>query len=431
MKDFRLLFRRIRSSNITIIIISLLLSVAIWSVVKINFSEETTKTLTDIRVALDSSHAEENSFYPFYDENDLLVSVQISGKSYDINSKSFSASDIVVEASSGYIDSAGYKVLNLTASSTNSDITVVSVAPSSVTVFYDRKDTRAFDVEARLTNDVKAVAADKYTIGKLVPNPSTVEVEGPATVISEIKKVAFVATIKDEDLPLTETKELNASIEYEIEGNRGAGMLTCVGIDEKNSPATVTVPISNIQRIPTSVNFINLPEYFSNSTVPVRISPESVDVSFSGTEESVSTVVIGTIDFRELKNAKNRFTFDAASSQVYTVLSDVKSFEVTVDLSSYSSKKITTVPQNIIFIGQDDAKSYAVSDIENACPTVTVIGPAETLKKLDAESLQVEVNVSSLDAKGERLRCDVTNITIPDFGDCWAYGEYNCYINVS
>ena len=426
MNNFKRIIKKAKRSNITLIVFSLLLSIIVWAVVKINFSEDATRTLTDIRVSLDSSLAEENSFYPFFEGDEIKVDVQVTGKSYEINSRSFSSSDIVIEASSGFVDSTGYKVINLSPTSNNPDITISSVSPSSINVFYDRKESRTVDVEAFVTNEGDIVEKG-YTLGKPVPSLSTVEVEGPATVVSALNKVIFSAEVSKDKLPLKETTELPAKVEYDMESSRGSVFLTIKSLQADKVEATVTVPVSSVRTVPVSVSFLNQPAYYADNPLNVSISPESVDVSFSSTSDDVDRIIIGAVDFRQLKNEKNAFTIDAETSGTYTILSDVSSFEVTVDLSDMSSKTLDESPSNIVFTGQETGEKYSVAENSKNLKDIVIIGPKESLEKIKADDLQVEINVSELEGNGTK-RCKVSNIAITTADDCWVYGDYYCYV---
>ena len=188
MKKDKKAFDKLFYNNKFVLAFSILLALVFWTTVKINYSDNTTRTVSDVKISLDSSFAKENDFVPFIDSDKLTVDVEISGKSYAINSKSFSKDDIIVEASSGYIDSAGYKVINLSAKTTENDVTVVSINPSTITVFFDRKASGTFNVEAKLNNDLDSLVEDGYRVGQPVASLSTVDVSGPASVVEKIKE---------------------------------------------------------------------------------------------------------------------------------------------------------------------------------------------------------------------------------------------------
>ena len=139
MNNKKGIFEKVFYNNKFLLVFSFILAVSLWAVVKINFSDNTTRTISDVKVTIDSSLSEETDFVPFINQEDLYVDVQVSGKSYNIDSYSLSKSDIIVEATTGYVDTAGYKVLNLTARTTDGDVSVTGIYPATIPVFLDRK----------------------------------------------------------------------------------------------------------------------------------------------------------------------------------------------------------------------------------------------------------------------------------------------------
>ena len=108
-------FEKLFYNNKFVLAFSVFLAVIFWAAVKMNYSDNTTRIISDVRISLDTTFTKDNDFVAFVDSDKLTVDVEVSGKSYVINSKSFSKDNITVEASSGYIDSAGYKVITLSA----------------------------------------------------------------------------------------------------------------------------------------------------------------------------------------------------------------------------------------------------------------------------------------------------------------------------
>ena len=212
-------FEKIFYNNKFLFILSLVLAVALWAIVKINYSGNTNKIITDVKVSIDSSLAQENDFIPFVEDEGLNVDVEVTGKSYNISS--LSKDDIIVEASAGYVDSAGYKVLTLTARSSETEVDIASVTPSTITVFFDRKANDAFNVEAKIENGDELQSTDEYYVGKPVPSLNTVNVTGPASVIENLKKVIFTAKVDANLLPLTQTVAVPAEISFEMTNGRG------------------------------------------------------------------------------------------------------------------------------------------------------------------------------------------------------------------
>ena len=80
--------------NKILMILCILVSVIIWATVKINYSADTVRTVSDIRASLGST-AEELDFTAFINEEDLLVDVEVTGKAYNINTHALTKDDII------------------------------------------------------------------------------------------------------------------------------------------------------------------------------------------------------------------------------------------------------------------------------------------------------------------------------------------------
>ena len=428
-------FEKIFYNNKFLMVFSVVMAVVLWAVVKINYSDNTTRTISDVKISVDDSLARENDYIMFADSDSLYVDVQVSGRAYDINAYSLSRDEIIVEATSGYIDSAGYKTLNLTARTEDADVDVVKVSPSSVTVFFDRTKTEEFNVEARLTNDIESLSSDGYYVGQPVPSVSTVSVTGPASVIDRISNVYFTATVDEKSLPLTATKEVGAEIDFDLERKRDAQFLVCDNVGNDVNPATVTIPVSVIKSVDTSVKFVNQPSFFNNNPPKYTITPSSVDISFNPEDEEYNTFNVGTIDFRKLSNKVNTFEFDV-DEKVSSLLvdKDIKSFKVTVDLSSFKSKTIDASASNVVFLNQSPDYRYTASLENSGLDKVVVFGSDAGLSKIKADNLQIEINVSSLDTAvktGQSVKISNISIRSEDITDCWISGTYRAVVSVS
>lgn len=431
------LFERLFYSNKFLLVFSLILSILLWAAVKINYSDSTKRTINDVKINIESEVAQDNDFVPFIDSSDLYVDVVVEGKAYNINSYSLSRDDIVVEATSGFVDSAGYKTLNLTAKINESDVDVVKVSPSTITVFFDRESKETFNVEARLTNNLDELTKSGYYVGQPVPSVGTVEVSGPSSVIERLNKVYFDATLSENDLPLTSTKEVNAEVVYDIASQKGANFLKCNGIDAGLNTATVTIPVSKIKTVKTNVKFINQPKAFEKENPLITIYPPEVEISYNPEDEEYKKFNIGTIDFKTLTNSVNTFDFEIDEKQASLLVDkNIQSFSVSVDLSSFGQKTIDASACKVVFLNQKDGYRYNATLTGYDLDNVTLIGPWNTLDKITADNIQIEINVSSLSTELSReQKVEISNISIvsdsDEFNDCWVNGQYYASVLVS
>ncbi len=438
-KNKKSIIERIIYNNKLLMVFCLIISVVLWAAVKINYSAETTRTISDVKITVLGT-PEGSDLVPFIGAEDLFAEVTVSGKAYNINSYALTKDDIVVEASGGYIDSAGFKVLNLTVKSSEtgdlSDVEITSVSPATISVYYDRKITETFDVEARITNKLDSLAEGEFTVGQPVPSMNTVDVTGPATVLNKMTKVYFEGSVVEDDLPLTQAKVIPADISYELESKRYEQFLNCESVNDESNPATVTIPVYVTKSIPTQVKFINQPSYYTENSPEVKITPSKLKVTYNPAEsEDYEFLTVGTVDFRSLLNKVNTFEFEVDDKfKNSAVDTSFGQFKVTVDMSAMSKKTIDITGGKVVLLNQAEGFSYTVDISESNFDSVVVVGPKKSLDKITADDIQVEINVSSLSVRARSTQSiEVSNISIvnEEITDCWIYGKYDAVIGVS
>ena len=428
------IYEKIFYNNKLLLVFSFILAIILWAVVKVNYSEDTTREIKGVPVTLDASLAEENDYVPFYGEDKLFVDVTVSGRALDINQYSLSTDKLIIEATSGYVDSPGYKTLTLMPV-LESDINIVKITPSTITVYFDRMQSAQVNVEAKLTNDMEELVGDGYTVGQLAPSVNTANVSGPATVVDNLKKVYFEATVNSDQLPLTATTEVAAQISYALDKERASQFLVCENVGTDANPATVTIPVSKVSTVPTAVKFVNQPSSFDEQPPQVKITPANVEISYTPDGEEPASFTVGTIDFRKLKDGVNKFQLMAKETDAALLYNATEeTFLVSVDLRSMSSKTIDATGSNVVFLNQSDNKKYTANLRSDGLGSLTLIGPADSLEKLTADQLQIEINVSSLKTDTDIWQTvKVSNVSIraDGAGDCWVYGTYSARVRVT
>ncbi len=437
-KNNKSIIEKIIYNNKLLMVFCLVISVVLWAAVKINYSAETTRTISDVKITIVNNDG--SDLVPFVGTEDLYAEVVVSGKAYNINSYALTKDDVVVEASGGFIDSAGFKVLNLTVKPSEtgdlSDVEITSVTPSVISVYYDRKITRTFDVEARITNNLDSLSEGEFTVGQPVPSLSNVDVTGPATVLNKMTKVYFEGSVIEDELPLTQAKVIPADISYELESKRYEKYLVCESVNDESNPATVTIPVYVTKNVPTQVKFINQPAFYTENPPEVKITPSELKVTYNPAEsEEYEFIHVGTVDFRSLLNEVNTFEFKIDDKLVNSGTdTSFGEFKVKVDMSSMSKKTLDITGGKVVLLNQIDGYTYTVDTSRSNFDSVVVIGPKKSLDKITADDIQVEINVSGLllNARTTQL-IEVSNISIvnDEIDGCWIYGKYDAVIGVS
>lgn len=423
-------------NNKFVMFISVALAIIIWASVKINYSTDITRVVSDVRISLNTDVSDDSGYKYFVDEEQLYVDVEISGKAYDVNSNVIDKEDIIVTAPGAYSDYAGKKELSLNAriEGGRGNAQIVSVIPSKITVFYDREVTETFNVEAKLTDDTSTLVGENYIFSELrVSGSKTVDITGPESVISKIETVYLTATVDESMKPLEKSVLLEPKIEYKFKESVDTGYLRWLKVEDEIPK--VNVVVKEIKNVPTAIKYINNPSDYKPGDDNVVIDPENV-IILGSAESNVSQYLVHTIDFSELSNKKNEFVFSVDEVQSKEMLSDknIKEFKVTIDFSHLTRKSFKPDSCEIIYVGGDGAYDYTpdFSGFENE--EIIVIGPRDSVSKISAKDIKIEIDVENLHQarNGSRI-VKVTNISIQGEPqkDCWIYGSYEATVTAS
>lgn len=159
-----------------------------------------------------------------------------------------------------------------------------------------------------------------------------------------------------------------------------------------------------------------------------------MEISYNPTDEEYESYNVGTVDFSKLQNGRNDLTFDVdEKSAALLVDKSIKQFTVTVDLGSVSETTIDASSASVVFLNQSKDHKYTASLKNMGLDSVTIVGSKESLEKITADMLQIEINVSSLDTSATGYqRVNVSNISIKseEIDDCWVYGTYRARVLV-
>lgn len=425
-------------NNKFLMVFSVVVAILIWTTIKINYSVDDSKTIKDVKVDIAKTGVLDKDLDVFYgneyegEDNFVTVSVEITGKSYNINA--VESDDIIIKATNADINEPKQKTLTLTAewseSSGITGVTIKKVIPSTLQVYVDTNIPKQLNVEARLDENLKLTTPDGFTIGLPAPSLKTVEVTGPATILDKLSKVYFDAIIDENGLHLTESKEVSANIVYPNISEQEMKYLYC----KEAATATVSIPVSAKKKLNTTVNFIKQPNIYMEVAPEYKIDPAVVEVIYSSAGEEKETLLVGEVDFSTVLNEVKTVKCPV-SDKIRAELADktIEEFVVTLDMSHNDKLTFSSRPSIINCNSGDVNYNYIVNYEKSGLDSITVIGPKEKLEKMTEDDIQVNIDVSTLDVTntGEQLS-ENTNISFFSEGyeDCWFYGKYTAYITV-
>lgn len=418
MTKKKLTLHDIFMNNKFVLAFSIFVSIVIWGAVSMTVSPEETRIIENVRVVLEQN---EESGYQAFGFDDTYVDVTVKGRKYLISPGALSADDITVVAKSNYVDFSGSQTLNITATvNNNSEVVITNISQKNVTVYFDTLKTSQVPLEVKLSTD--DIVPEGYVHEAPIASYSTVTVSGPASEVNKIEKVVAEVEITEE---ITETTAFKAEISA-LTSNSSKARYIEIQDDMENF--TVTVPVSKIEEKEIAVRYVNMPEYYSENMPEVNIYPNKVTVSAAQSVlDGMDSLIIGTVDFKNLKNENNKFTFSLSGIDEVKILDDVSEVQVAVNCYPMDMKKMTVPAENITFLnlGEDYTASLASKSIKN----VRIVGPDDDVLNLDEETqLFAKVDLSSVQIGTSEYTAD---IYIQNNNTCWVYGQYTVKVNVT
>ncbi|MER2079905.1 MAG: CdaR family protein [Ruminococcus sp.] len=410
------LSQKLLSKNYVIFIFSVVISIAIWSYMSLNASNDTTVTISNIPIQMELSESTHDlGLQIFTGEEQPVASVTVTGNRTILGS--VKASDFTVTASANSVTSSGFFTLPVSASKKNptSNFQITNSTPSSVTVMVDYFKESEFPIQDQISFNVE----DGYYGAVSMPY-TKVSISGPQSELMKINKVAAVAEVSG---TLTESADAEASIVlFDENGNELSTKLLTMNV----KTMTVNINVLKEKNVKVETGFTNKPSGLDLSSL-TEIYPSSI--LLAGPEETLKTIVsvkTEAIDFSTLSNEKKTFSALAINiPEKCKNISNNATAKVTLDLSGLSKKEFDV----------DTFKVEGLSDgykaeVTSKSISVIVIGPESELDDLSAEKITAAIDVSGSTLKTGSVEMPVT-FKFSGVSGCWAYGTYRANLNIS
>lgn len=398
----------------------------LWCLVSVYASPVEERTITNVPVTIDltDSTPERLGLQPF-GETEFFVDVTIRGPKYQVSENMFTADSIRVTANVNYVDTAGQKELGLRYEilDTNSDVQVVSMSRESVSVYFDTLKEAVFTLEPDVLfpDGVDPVPAG-YVLDTSILSVSTVTVSGPTTEVNKIRRV--VARVENET-SLTSTTTAPADIYMLTADNTSPSYCTCAIED-----VTVTMLVKKIVTVPARVDFTHAPIDYLDSPLAYTISPDIVDVALNADIADTTTALsVGSIDFSDIENRVNTFTFPTSEIENALFLDDeLESFTVTIDASALSRSEYSVTLSGVTSVNLP--AEYTATYSLNNTYTVAVVGPEESLANVTASGIYAEVDYTGVDLSVGTQEVEVS-FFVRSQNDCWCVGSHTIEVTIS
>lgn len=404
------------NSELSLIIMSVLIAIFLWFIISITQYETMTKTIDEIPVTLElSQEFSESSGLSLISCDTDKVEVKITGSRTEIGN--VDRDNLVAALVTDNITSSGTKTVSIKVESKNGkEFEVKSVTPSEAKIVLDKIETREFAISPEIPNitfaEGKTINSDDFSC-----EPALINITGPSEQLNKISQCKAVSKKKavlnssyslqsdeirlyTEDGSVIDSKELN--------------------IDKNN--VTINIPVLTQKTVGLSVSILNAPADFDKDFLEFSMSADNIVLaSASDAPEFSDPFEIGNIRLSDI---------DIGYSAMFTI--DTKNY---INQSNLETVTVTLNNDNL------DKKDIVISDISisNAQPnydyeiiaksiTVTIIGPSDVIEDITAGDLVANVNLLNENPNSDSFKQDVT-ISCPKYNNVWAYGTTKVTVN--
>ena len=404
-----------RKLNIVPKIVCLLLAVLIWYYVMQVENPDYQQTFTGVKVTLVNTDELTNRGLSIFNGTNYIADLTVSGKKSVISS--YTSDDITIRADvlKNYT-SPGMQTVDLEVS-LPAGLTLVD-QDNSISVFVDEKTSRKFTLEIDQLTKNSATITDDYEAGAIIADPAEITVKGPKTVMDDIDRAVVKADFSQfGKLENTISTEGTVCL-YDKDGNE----VSNVYIENPYPTVKLTQPILLEKDVVLNVTFKN--GFYNGTNVATAAVPSSVRIKGNASDiRNVSSIDLPPIDEKTIDKDKTTVTVPLETSELYTVVGDVTSAEVTVTNlgTTTSSYRVT----NLTVVG--DGGKFTVAD---DYVDVTLRGPAGTLSGISANDIT--------------LKCDLGNYSDPPEGEysasvviagspagVWEIGSYELKLEIA
>lgn len=435
MKKSKFSLNSIIYNNKILLVFSVIVAVIMWLVIAVEFTPETTVTIKNVPVNIDTSFLKNTLSLEAYGEEGLTVDVTIVGKRYIVEDDEI-INDLEVSANLGSVNHGGETFvlpIEVGSVSTRPEYEIVSISVDSVSVFFDVETSKEVPVRVNLVVDggIENLAEEGYFASEPAPRLEMITVFGPKSEVDEISEI--VAQVETQG-GLTKTESVVANLNM----HKNNGQVPKYVQINSASTMNVFLPVYKAVECDVECSFTGVPEayvptgyaveggYFSEEEKALlpftySVSPEK-DVFGFKKDSTDRTIIIGEIDFSEIKPGTNELTFVFEDNEFNTMSSDGSEFVITIEAPDVVFGSPVELPETMKLL--DGEQEVAV--IEGAETLVQIVGPAESVALLTADNF-------ALDYKNATSNNDGT-VTVPvvlvGANDCWIYGKYSVVTDV-
>ena len=413
MKFFNNLKERYMSSNLFLAVLAGIIAVILWLAISLTQYPSVQKTIEHIPVTIDisGSTASQNGLSVIGCDVEE-VKVELLGSRTQIGY--LTNENLTAYFDADNVSTTGERKLTLKIKSDSGiKYEIKSVTPSKATVFFDKMDTREFNV-VPLTPNVKIVDGKVKNPDEYTCIPSQVSITGPSAKLDLIDKCYAVSN-----------KEMSLDTSYVLSGaelqlyTEDNVLIDQSALKSNTTNFDINIAVRTQKKVKLSAAIANAPANFNPDTIKFKLSSDAITLACNNSQVEIpDTIDLGLIPLYEIKPGFSR-TFSIEKSLEGSELinvSDLESVVVTIDESEFTEKPLTIYSDHLKISNPPD-NSYEYSLLTQQVD-VTVVGSAESIAEITAEDIIGEVNLLNTNITEDQFNQSII-FSCPSFDDVW------------
>lgn len=405
---------KILDSRLFWFILSLIISIGIWTYITGVENDEYTRNFRGVRlefVGEDTIRASKNLVIT--DASTNSVNVEISGPRRVI--ASLDASELVAQVDVSKISRSAYTTLPYTivfpSAIDKTNLTVKIKNPETVSFVTSEQVSKTLQVRGSFNGNL----AEGFTAAAPVFEPSFITVSGPEAYLKDVD-YAWV-TFSGENVSSSLTAESGLVLK-----DKDGEDCSATGITFSEETIVCTLPVLMVKEVPVTVELIYGAGADETNTV-VEIDPQTITLAGDATLLSgKNKVSLGSINLADV-NSPYSSTFSIIVDDGITVRSGETEATVTVEMVGLVTKSFVITDLSYINV----TEGYTAEVLTNSL-TVTLRGTPEALEEINAENIRAVVDLKDYDESEGQY--SVEAVIYPGPANVGAVGDYSLTVEI-
>ncbi len=392
------------------VLLSLLVSVLLWSYVVTAVSQNSTEVIENIPVTFVGEETLRDRNLTITSGRDSAVTLRITGKRSVVTS--LDSNNITISVDVSKIQAADEFTRSYTITYPN------SIQASSLTVESRSLSSITFTVEELVKKEVpvkvlwKGTLAEDYLLESCLPTVNSISVTGTAARVAPVSKAVIV--VDDENISAGFTRESSYTLM-----NEGGEETDMTGLTVDADTVGVTTKVRFTKQIPLAIA-IEPGGGASEANVMWEISPAFITIS--GEEailNDMNKVIIETIGLAAIDGDRTINRPIILPNGVRSESGEI-SADIAITLVGLSEKTIQV--SDISFANEPNG--YVAESVTNSV-SVTVRGPAASVNQLAVGNIRMVADISDNTGKSGNYTCSNVRVFVDSAAnDCGVLGSY-------